>query len=60
MNLDVDSLPLASLPVSPPPPLLVQLLLVLLMVSLRVLLVFVLRSRGDEEALRSLTSRLEV
>ena len=41
-------------------PLFLSVVMLLLMVSLRVLLVLVLRSRGDEEALRRLTSRLEV
>ena len=41
-------------------PLFLSVVMLLLMVSPRVLLVLVLRSRGDEEALRRLTSRLEV
>ena len=41
-------------------PLFLSVVMLLLMVSLRVLLVLVLRSRGDEEALRRLTSRHEV
>ena len=41
-------------------PLFLSVAMLLLMVSLRVLLVLALRGRGDEEALRRLTSRLEV